>query len=166
MLTATEQERLYTDYRDKVFAYIRHRVNVREDAEDLCADVFEKALRASSGFDAARSSVGTWIYAITRNTVIDYFRVRRPQDELPEDLSDDALPEDDLLRTELLDSLAEALEKLPDELTDLIVLRYYDGLPLTEIAGKMGMSYGAVKLRHQKALALLRSTLAGNEYRK
>ena len=59
----------------------------------------------------------------------------------------------------LLNSLAAALEKLPEELTDIIVARYYDRLPLTEIAGKLGMSYGAVKLRHQKALTLLRAAM-------
>lgn len=55
---------------------------------------------------------------------------------------------------------AEA-QALPDELTDVIVLRYYDRLPLTEIALTLGMSYGAVKLRYQKALALLRREMAG-----
>ena len=155
-MTAAEQERLYTEYHDRVFAYVRARVNNREDAEDLCADVFEKALRASDGYDAARSAAGTWLYAITRNAVIDWFRRRRPTEELPEGLSDDALPEDGLLQTELLDSLAAALETLPDELTDIVVLRYYDRLPLTEVALRLGMSYGAVKLRHQKALALLK----------
>ncbi|MBE7008741.1 MAG: sigma-70 family RNA polymerase sigma factor [Ruminococcaceae bacterium] len=159
-MTAAEQERLYTEYHDRVLGYIRARVSNREDAEDLCAEVFEKALRASDGYDAARAAQGTWIYAITRNAVIDHFRAARPRCELPEDLSDDALPEDGLLQTELLDSLAAALEELPDELTDIIVLRYYDRLPLTEIALRLGMSYGAVKLRHQKALALLKRKLA------
>ena len=77
-----------------------------------------------------------------------------------QELSDDELPEDGLLQSELLDSLAAALEKLPDELTDVIVLRYYDRMPLTEVALTLGMSYGAVKLRHQKALAMLRKALA------
>jgi RNA polymerase sigma-70 factor (ECF subfamily) len=49
---------------------------------------------------------------------------------------------------------------MPEELRDLIVLRYYDNRPLTEVAEMMGMSYGAVKLRHQKALAMLRKALA------
>ena len=40
---------------------------------------------------------------------------------------------------------------------DIVILRYYDGNPLTEIAQMMGISYGAVKLRHQNALMLLRS---------
>ena len=159
MMTAAEQERLYAEYHDRVLGYIRARVNNREDAEDLCAEVFEKALRASSGYDAARAAPGTWLYAITRNTVIDHFRTARPQDELPEDLADDALPEDGILQAELLDSLASALEALPEELTDIIVLRYYDRLPLTEVALRLGMSYGAVKLRHQKALALLKRNM-------
>lgn len=158
-MTTAEQERLYADYRDRVLSYIRARVNVREDAEDLCADVFEKALRAAPSFDESRASAGTWIYAITRNTVIDYFRKNRAQEELPEDLEDDALPEDDVMRAELLEELAAALEKLPDELTDVIVLRYCDCLPLTEIAEKLGMSYGVVKLRHRKALAALKTAM-------
>ena len=159
-MTVEEQTKLYTEYYSRVLGYIRARVNNRADAEDLCQDVFEKAFRSAARYDAARAAPGTWLYAITRNAVIDYFRRSRPTEELPEDLRDDELPEDGLLRDELLDRLAAALEGLPAELTDIVVLRYYDRLPLTEIAGKLGMSYGAVKLRHQKALSLLRASLA------
>ena len=159
-MTVEEQTKLYTEYYSRVLGYIRARVNNRADAEDLCQDVFEKAFRSAARYDAARAAPGTWLYAITRNAVIDYFRRSRPTEELPEDLRDDELPEDGLLRDELLDRLAAALEGLPAELTDIVVLRYYDRLPLTEIAGKLGMSYGAVKLRHQKALVMLRSMLA------
>ena len=159
-MTLEEQNKLYTKYYGRVLGYIRARVNNRADAEDLCQDVFEKAFRAADRFDASRSSPGTWLFAITRNAVIDHFRRSRPTEELPEDLRDDALPEDGLLQTELLDELAAALEKLPEDLADIVVLRYYDRLPLTEIAGRVGLSYGAVKLRHQKALSLLRKALA------
>ena len=159
-MTLEEQNKLYTRYYGRVLGYIRSRVNSRADAEDLCQDVFEKAFRAADRFDASRSAPGTWLYAITRNAVVDYFRRSRPTEELPEDLRTDELPEDGLLQTELLDQLAAALEKLPEELADIIVLRYYDRLPLTEIAQKLGMSYGAVKLRHQKALGMLRTALA------
>lgn len=159
-MTAAQQEELYTQYRGKVLGYIRARVNNREDAEDLCQDVFVKVFRAADRYDAEKSAPGTWIYAVTRNAVIDYFRKNRPAEELPEDLTDDALPEDAVMQTALLDELAAALEQLPDELTDIIVARYYDHLPLTEIAERMGLSYGAVKLRHQKALLLLRTAMA------
>ena len=158
-MTAAEQTTLYTAYRGKVLGYIRARVSNREDAEDLCQDVFEKVFRAADRYDTEKAAPGTWIYAITRNAVIDYFRKNRPAEELPEDMADDALPEDAVMQTALLDELAAALETLPDELTDIIVARYYDRLPLTEIAERMGLSYGAVKLRHQKALLLLRTAM-------
>ena len=159
-MTTAEQTRLYTEYRDRVFGYIYTRVRNREEAEDLCADVFEKALRAGDRYDSGKAAPGTWLFTITRNTVIDYYRRNRPTEELPEDLADDSAPEDSVMQTELLELLAAALEKLPEELTDIVVLRYYDGLPLTEIAEKLDMSYGMVKIRHNKALSMLRTALA------
>ena len=54
----------------------------------------------------------------------------------------------------------KALLKLPAELREIIVLRYYDGIPLTEIAIKMNLSYGAVKLRHAKVLQQIRKNMA------
>ena len=158
-MTEAEQIKLYTEFRPKVLSYIRSRVNSAEDAEDLCEDVFEKAFRAADRYDPDKAARGTWIFTITRNTVIDYFRKIRPTEEVPEDIADGALPEDEILQRELLASLAEALEGLPDELTDIIVMRYYDRLPLTEIAERMRLSYGVVKLRHQKALKMLRNAL-------
>ena len=67
--------------------------------------------------------------------------------------------DDALLREESLGELAAALGKLPQDLRDIIILRYSSNLPLTEISQRMHISYGAVKLRHQKALDLLRTAL-------
>ena len=158
-MTAAEQTRLYTQYRGKVLTYIRSRIYNRDDAEDLCEDVFEKAFRAADTYDASKSAPGTWLYAITRNAVYDYCRRVRPVGELTEDLSDEDRTEDSVLNAELLDTLAAALERLPAELVDVIVLRYYDQLPLTQVAEKLGVSYGVVKIRHQKALTWLRSAM-------
>ena len=158
-MTATEKERLYTEYRGKVLSYIRSRVFNASDVEDLCEDVFLKAFGAADSYDTAKASPGTWLYSITKNTVIDYFRKIRQTEEIPEGMSDGSLPEDGLLNAETLEELAAALEKLPAELTDVVVLHYYDNLPLTEIASSLNISYGAVKIRHNKALTLLRSAL-------
>ena len=158
-MTAEEKERLYTNYREKVLSYIRSRIRNASDAEDLCEDVFLKAFGASDSFDPAKASVGTWLYSITKNTVTDYFRKTRQTEEIPEDMSDGSSIEDDVIDAETLKNLAAALEGLPDELTDVIVLHYYDLKPLTEISEILGVSYGIVKIRHNKALALLRSAL-------
>ena len=154
-------ETLYRQFSGKVMGYIHARIRNRADAEDLCADVFEKVQRKMADFDPSKASVSTWIFTITRNTVIDHYRRSKPSEELDENLSDDTEIDEGLLNSESLSELAGALRALPEELRDLIVLRYYDGKPLTEVAEMMGLSYGAVKLRHQSALAKLRRALAG-----
>ena len=156
---APDIETLYTQVYNKVMGYIHARIRNRADAEDLCADVFEKVQRKLGDFDSAKASVSTWIFTITRNTVIDHYRRSKPNEELDENLSDDTEIDEGLLNNESLSELAGALRALPEELRDIIVLRYYDGKPLTEIAELMGLSYGAVKLRHQSALAKLRGAL-------
>lgn len=139
--------------------YIHARIRNRADAEDLCADVSEKVQRKLAEFDPAKASVSTWIFTITRNTVIDHYRRSKPSEELDENLADDGELDESLLNQETLGELARALKALPAQMRDIIVLRYYDGRPLTEIADMMGLSYGAVKLRHQSALAKLRKAL-------
>ena len=91
--------------------------------------------------------------------MIDYCRKYRLTPEIPDDISDDSSTEDNIIESETLEELAAALENLPAELTDVIVLHYYDGMPLTTVAVTLGISYGAVKIRHNKALSLLRSAL-------
>lgn len=158
-MTAEQHEKIYNAFYGKVMGYIRARINRKAEAEDLCADVFEKVYTRIDQYDKGKSSLSTWIFTITRNTVIDHYRRTKPTEELDENLSDDTEIDENLLQNESLEELADALKKLPQELTDLIVLRYYDNRPLTEVADMMGLSYGAVKLRHQKALAMLRRLL-------
>ncbi len=160
-MTFPDMEQIYLEYHDKVMGYIRARVHGWADAEDLCADVFEKVQRKLPDYDPAKASVSTWVFTITRNTVIDFFRRAKHPEELDEDMSDDSAVEENLLQTETLGELATALRKLPQQLMDIIVLRYYDRKTLTEIAGLMGLSYGAVKLRHQNALMLLKEHMSG-----
>ena len=155
-MTTPELENVYSQYYGKVMGYIAARVQRRADAEDLAADVFEKVYRKIGDYDEGKASVSTWIFTITRNTVIDYFRRTRPTEEPDENLASDDEVDEGLLSQETLSELAGALRKLPQELQDIIVLMYYDGKPMTEIAMMMRLSYGAVKLRHQKALMLLR----------
>ena len=156
-----DMETLYAQYSSKVMGYIHARIRNRADAEDLCADVFEKVQRKLADFDPSKASVSTWIFTITRNTVIDHYRRSKPAEELDENLSDETEPDEGLLNNETLSELAGALKALPAEMRDIIVLRYYDGKPLTEVAEIMGLSYGAVKLRHQSALVKIRRYMQG-----
>ena len=98
---------IYQEYSGKVMGYISARVQRRADAEDLCSEVFEKVFRKMEGYDQEKASVGTWIYTITRNTVIDYFRKNRPTAELDENIASDGEVDDSLLNNETLSELAQ-----------------------------------------------------------
>ena len=159
MTSSSEWEKVYAMYSGKVMGYIVARVQRRADAEDLCEDVFEKIFRKIGDYNQDKAALGTWIFAITRNTVIDYYRKIKPSEEIDENLPSDTLVESSLLNEEALSELAAALKKLPQDLQDIVVLMYYDQKPMTEIARMMHLSYGAVKIRHQKALSLLKKAL-------
>ena len=154
-------EQVYTDYHGKVMGYISARIRNWADAENLCSDVFMKIQEKLDSYDDSKAAVSTWVFTITRNTLIDHYRRKKPTEELDENLSDDSEVDESLLSRETLSELAGALMKLPEQMRDIIVLRYYDGKPLTEIAEMMGLSYGAVKLRHQNALMLIREKMSG-----
>ncbi len=145
-------EEIYKEYHDKVMAYIRNRINNYEDAEDLCAEVFLKIQQRYDDYDKEKAALSTWIYAITRNAVIDHYRVNRISEELPEDIASEEAIDTDIIRKETLGELADALLQLSEEERTVIVLHYYEGLTLKQIEAKTGLSYGKVKLRHNSAI--------------
>lgn len=157
MTDTADFETLYREYRPKVAGYIHNHVNDPEDAEDLCSEVFRKAWEHLDAQN--RTGFSSYIYTITRNTVVDYFRTRRQTAPLTEDLSVPDTMGDKLLREETLSELASALKQLPEAQRELIVLRYYENRSLQDISEIMSQSYGVTKRMHQAALTALRKVL-------
>lgn len=156
---AAAWEEMYRAYRDKVRKYVAGKVSNVHDAEDLVSSVFLKAYKKWESFDASRASPSTWLYSITRNCVIDYYRTRRVNGELPEELTAAGQIDDRLLQEETLEHLADALEQLSRRERDVILLHYYSGETLRVIAEKLHISYATVKLAHASALRKLRHSL-------
>ena len=151
-MTKPTAEALYNAYHDKVLAYLTSRTDRREDADDLCHEVFEQVFRSLSRYDPAKSSVSTWIYQITRFTLIDYIRTKHPGEPLNGNISETVGPEEKIIQKETLERLAAALTALERDERDIIILRYYKRLSLTDISRLTGISYGMVKVKHKKAL--------------
>ena len=164
-ITSSELENIYATYSGKVMGYIMARVQRRADAEDLCADVFEKGFRRFGDYDREKASVSTWIYTITRNTVIDYFRKVRPTAELDEKIPGGDEADTSFLKRETMKELTQALDELPPDLQNVIVLVYNEQKTLVEVSRMTHVSYGVAKLRHQKALKILRERMERGEQR-
>ena len=155
-----DAERIYLDYRDRVARYVGSRVANAQDAEDLVSAVFLKVCAKLPEYDSSKASLSTWIYVITQRTVVDWLRKARPQLELTEDI---AGPQDEaeaqLLQADSLAALAAALKSLPERERDTVILHYYHGWKLKDIALRMDLSYTTVKAAHSSALAKLKRSL-------
>lgn len=153
--------RIYLEYRDKVAAYVRSKISNPHEAEDVVSSVFLRVYGRLDSYDPARASLSTWIYTITHNTVVDYYRGRRIHTEYAEymDAEVDEIIDDTDVSEALLDRLADALSTLKEKERDVIVLHYYKGHTLKVIAEMMGMSYINAKVLHAKALSRLRELM-------
>lgn len=160
MIAQERKEAVYREYYPKIHRYIAGKVGNSQEAEDLVSDVFLKVCQHWDTFDESKASVSTWVYTIARNAVIDYYRTHRLHTELPETLTDDSSMEDDLAHRETLTSLASALETLEERQRDIIILRYWKGMTLKDIAARMKLSYTYIKVLHNDALRKLQRQLA------
>ena len=157
-----DTEKIYREFHPKVYQYLVNRMGSVEDAEDMAQTVFLKVYTKLDTFDATKSSLSTWIFNVTRNTLIDHQRsmTLRLHDEIPETQADDS-PDmlDSLIMKQEQELLADALEKLTREERDLIILHYYSEYTLLQIADLMRRPYGQIKRLHMKALQKLKLQL-------
>lgn len=154
----------YDEYVWQVYAFVAYRVGSRADAEDLTQQTFERALRAWDRFDPNRATLGTWLIAIARNLVIDFYRRDRsgsqeplmPDEGPPGRLPSSPGPEESL---GIDPALASALASLPERDRELIALRFGGDLTGPEIAELTGLSLANVQQILSRSLRKLRAML-------
>ncbi|HWR22680.1 MAG TPA: sigma-70 family RNA polymerase sigma factor [Feifaniaceae bacterium] len=158
-------ETLYLEYRDRVSAYALHHLGSVQDAQDAVSQVFLNAHKNWSAYDPSRGAHGTWLYAITRNVVREMLRRARRSRTDADFAGWDAVPgaepqpEDALLSAARAEELAAALERLPERERDILLMRFYSGLPSKEVAARMGLSDANVRYLQCRAVAKLRGLL-------
>ncbi len=152
-----------------IFALAYRTLGREEDARDITQETFLRAFRALAGFkgDAKFSS---WLYRIALNLCRDWMRRERrtplvavPEGVDVEQLAADQGPvetvEDLAARAELSREVARAMEHLPAEQRQAIILKEYHGLTFQEIADLMKCPLSTVKTRVYQGLSTLRKQL-------
>lgn len=153
------REEIYAEYFEKVTGYIRSHIKNDQDREDITSEVFLKVYAKLDSYDERKASLSTWIYIITKNTVIDYYKNKKSYEELTESIA----AEDKVNMDNALDDLADALGQLGERERDLIVLYYYSGYTLKSVADMMNISYIYAKVIHKNALNELRTLMNGGQ---
>lgn len=134
------------------------------DAEDVVQEAYLRAYRFFDGFQGGDGR--TWLLAIVRNTAYTWLQQNRKpslalEDDMPEVDSARSNPEALVLRSIDAELLRSAVEELPAEFREAIVLRELEGLSYKEIGVVTGVPLGTVMSRLARGRARLEKALSG-----
>lgn len=151
---------LYDRYFDAIYHYIARRVLDDAVAEDLAAEVWERALRAIDRFELRGLPFAAWLYRIAGNLIINHHRRARLWRWVP--LGNPAASSPAYSQTELRTVLDEAMAQLSPADQEAIALYYYAGQSPEEMSLIFGCSVVAVHKRLHRARERLKSKLGGD----
>ena len=150
---------LFERYHVRLFDFLSRVTGNQHVAEDLVQDIFVRILKYRATYRDG-GSFETWVYRIARNARADYFRSRKPVEELDDHSLEqpDSAPQPTRqleVRREHA-RLRRALMLLREDKRELLVLSRFQGMPHERIAELLGIQAGAVKVRVHRALKELR----------
>ena len=160
---------LYERYFDTVFRYIYYRLNDKAMAEDFTSETFLRALRRIGGISYQGRDIGAWFITIARNIVLDHVKSARHRLEMTtgdviERKETEPSPEVTVIASLTSEHLIGAVKRLGREQRDCIVLRFIQGLSVSETAEVMGKNDGAIKALQHRAVHKL-ADMIGEELR-
>jgi len=153
--------RLYDSEMPRVYRYLCYRVNSRTEAEDLTADVFQRALRQWPQVFATLKSPRAWLFTVATNRLTDYYRRWQSGPSASLDgcfdlASDQPDPETEAVRREEVTILLSNLQQLSERDRAVLTLRFAGDLDHREIGQVLGISEGASAVALLRALRRLR----------
>jgi RNA polymerase sigma-70 factor (ECF subfamily) len=157
---------LYGRYAPTLLALARRILGSVADAEELLQEVFLHVWNHAPRYDAARSSVSTWLVLVTRSRAIDRLRTRKVVERTHETAAQrdpvrDASPEgvETVFLHERRERVRRELANLPPEQRQVLEMAFYEGLSQSEIAARADLPLGTVKTRTLLAMKKLRGAL-------
>lgn len=159
---------LCRDHLPRVLNYMRLRVGEEDLAQDLTAEVFERAVAKRHTLRQI-DAFGAWLFAIARNTVAGHYRRKRPTVSLeqaatqgiPVLVAPDPGPPDLLVLREELSEMLGVLATLSEREQEIIRLKFGGGLGNQEIARVLRLRSGHVAVLLYRTLRKLRRRLEG-----
>ena len=144
---------IYFQHQNRLRNFIAQRVTDPQDVEEILQETFVAALESLDRF-SGRSSFFTWLCAIAKHEIADFYRKKKIKtclvSRLPwlEDLASQALgPEQVLLRKEFEAKVLATMRNLNEGYREVLRLKYYEGLSVKEIALQLNESVKAVESR-------------------
>jgi RNA polymerase sigma-70 factor (ECF subfamily) len=158
-LSQADFNRLVEEHGPALYRTAYRMIGDQHEAEDMVQETFRSVWKSRSRYEPERGD-RAWLVAILRRRVIDRWRKRPP----PKPLADDAAPEigvmgDDPFRAEFTDEMQAALDLLPRELRETLLLVVVSELTHQEVADLLDIPLGTVLSRVSRARSRLREFL-------
>lgn len=150
-------ENIWQEYHEKLRSFICGRVS-HEMADDILQEVF---IKIHSKIDSLKESAKfeSWLYQITRNTIIDYYRSKKPDQALPEWIAQPVPDDEEVIRKELSVCLDPMIKELPNKYKEAVRLSEIERKTQREVAELEGISLSGAKSRVQRGRSLLKTIL-------
>jgi len=155
---------IYDIFIDHIYRYVYYRVR-QEDAEDLVETVFLKVWENIGKYSNQKNkSFSAWIFRITHNLVVDYYRAAKDRDfdELKIDIAASEREHSPIKNAEKAldnEALKSAILKLKKNYQDVIVYKFVNELDNSEIAAILNRSEGSLRILQFRALKALKEIL-------
>lgn len=160
---------LYNTYADRVYSMVFNQIDGDRDAtQDIVQETFLAASKSASKFHG-RSKVYTWLYSIAHKKVADFYRRKKRDDKYQTVSSDNQIDlnaSGEPSVTEVMESeeknrtIQETLSSLPLHYKQVLMLKYAEEMPVTEISQVMGRSPKSIEGLLTRARRELRDRLA------
>jgi RNA polymerase sigma-70 factor, ECF subfamily len=147
---------LYIRYAREVYRHVNSIVGDHHEAEDITQGVFLKLMRVIGSYSPRDVPFGAWLRRVARNAALENLRSRRPV-PVPELLPGEHSREE--LKSERVRDLRHALERLPYEQREVLILRHLAGLSPGEIARILDKTEAAVHGLHHRARSAFKQNL-------
>lgn len=161
-----EFSRYYQEYMPQVFGYIFMRTNQNKSlAEDLVSEIFLKALENFEQYNSEKGSFKSWIFQITKNYLIDHFRSKKNQptasiEDLANELHDNSNTAKSAKQSIEKEIITAAVNELPEDKKELVILRYISGYSYEEIAEITDENPNNTRVKLHRILQELKRKLA------
>jgi len=151
---------IWHDYYPQLKRFVSNRIKNQADTEDIVQQVF---IKVNNHLDdlKEKEKLSSWIYQITRNSMVDYFRKEKWNDELPAHLQTmDDYEEPDLAQ-EVINCFESTIQQLPEKYKEALELSMLKGMSQKELSERLGISYSGAKSRVQRGREMLKELLTG-----
>ena len=152
-----EVDRIYLQFYESLLYFIKSKIKSKHDAEDILQNVF---IKISTHIDtlSEEGKLQSWVYAITRNAIVDHYRAHAHKNAPLDDYVENSLPDTATTDTipELDQCVSSMIALLPEEYRAIVIDAEINGIKQKDLAIKYNMTYSSLRSRVQRGKVKLK----------